>query len=337
MSTAKAGSPVRRHSSRSSSQKRNPEQSRHSSRADNLESNSNFDIRADLVVTEALEQSRDENHGPTVETPPHSHLTGAHLDSLQHHQAQIFRRWEREDAADDSLQSLRACVTFFKRPHPRLKGIKRSPSEPPAVHSERVAAPILGTVRAPVSPWFRNQLQIPAVERLLAGRVKSEPTGTSRSKTTTDKWEGFLFRQSLLENDKRRREWRVREKPRINGRDGPVYDKLYEESLMELPGGFASGSTSVHQMPTPCPQQPPSFIEEGSRLPRPLRSTTVGGEAERFGVASQEIVKDKSSFRQRCEATWDLKAILSDERGQELEAQKRREFSDEDKARPVQM
>jgi hypothetical protein len=42
-----------------------------------------------------------------------------------------------------------------------------------------------------------------------------------------------------------------------------------------------------------------------------------------------ELVKNRDSFRQRCEATWDLKAILAKERDQEREDERRRDFYDE--------
>jgi hypothetical protein len=263
-------------------------------------------------------------------SPPH--LAGSYLDSLKHHQAQIFARWEREDATNDSLQSIRDCVAFFKRPPYRISGIKRLPLEAPRgsspASSESLSSPVPGTVMGPASDWLWSQLQIPVVERLLAARARPEPPTHSRTGTTPERWEAFLLRQSSLEDDKRRREWGVRQKPPRKTREGLVFRKLYEESLLEP---RTTNPPSPRPVRSPGRPQPPAFIEEGSRPPRPLRACVTEPDKSEtrgflFGAASQELVKDKPSFKQRCEATWDLKAVLAEQRAQEIETKNRREF-----------
>jgi hypothetical protein len=173
------------------------------------------------------------------------------------------------------------------------------------------------------------------VERLLRPRARPEPAPPPPQRTTAEKWNAFLVRQNSRKDDRRQQEGRARAKPPARSRDSPVYRRLYEESLVKSPGDASSSPPSPFLVRSPLPA-PPSFTENGSRPPRASRTGVVEpDEAEiralRFSAASQELVKTKPSFRERCEATWDLKAILTEQRAQELEAEDRkRVYADSD-------
>jgi hypothetical protein len=257
------------------------------------------------------------------------------LEYLAHRKAQIFVRWDREDEAEDFIQLSRDSSDFFKQPPYRITGVKRSPPPPASPAPEEVPwhRPEVALPPAP-SPWLQRQLSIPANERLPCVRAPPEAPAPPGRSVRLAEWQEFIRRQVACENEKRRCEWQSQKRP-CKTVDGPVYEKLFKQSLIDrhpppslLPPRprhrtFSPNSQAIVRKYLSVMKTESRSLGENESQPEVVPQN---GRDTRFSPASQELTRDKPPLKERIAQSCDLRAVLEDERVRQKEAKERKLF-----------
>jgi hypothetical protein len=240
------------------------------------------------------------------------HLVNSHNDYINQQKAKIFAKWQRCDNDDETLRSSQDSVTAFKPPPYQPTGIKRSPPPP-----STPPPPEIYTFSPEELPSrLKNRMLLAKSRRLFwENPTNPEEPSTPPHSLSRKSWEGFLERQDDLNAEKEQREWKTRKRA-CKMADGPIYEKLYRDSINRSPP----------VSPSPTAARELRFSQSSQEIaaqasPRSQRTQTPPQQQEieerfrdsRFSPNSRELAANKPKLMKRIEQTLDLKEVLHEE------------------------
>jgi hypothetical protein len=265
----------------------------------------------------------------------------------------IYTKWRREEDAEAAERSQMA--ELFPYPRPRSFALPRNPEStataPAATESEPPDDGVPTFERPPVvlpenpSQWLRDKLAVPVVERLLGRRRAPDDRRNLGPTLSAAAWQEFMLRQTRLAHEKRRRDGECRHRPPARTADGPVFAKLFEDSLTdrnatppapddgEAPQTFGSVSRRIVAEKGEMPE----FLDRAqadmtarmkrrardSRSIRGIRSIGLSNESRRICDSKDPPLPP---FLQREHRDWDFKDVIEEYRNSEARERDRRSY-----------
>jgi hypothetical protein len=263
---------------------------------------------------------------------------------MQRRRDNIYAKWRRE--ADEEAAERSEMTELFAYPQPRYLRLARSAeptaTEPPLTESELPDDDLSVFEGAPVvlpenpSQHLRDQLAIPAIERLSRGRKAPDDQPSPGRTLSAAVWKEFMYHQTCLANEKRRRDWECHHPPLTRTVDGPVFDRLFESSRADryeapetpdeggAPNMFGPASRRiVAEM-----GERPSVVREQRRVRNP--ETAQDTRSLTFIEESRAICNRKDPplrpFLQRARRDWDFKDVIDDYRNSEAQKKDRESY-----------
>jgi hypothetical protein len=261
---------------------------------------------------------------------------------MQERRDRILARWRREaDEEASERTKMVKLAQLFPSPKPRhFCSPEPTQPTPSFTESELFDDDVSVFERPPVvipentSQELHDRLAIPVIERLFSGRRAPVDPPTPGRTLSAEAWRNFMHRQRRLEDEKRRRDrWRHHSSPTVT--DGRVFDRLFEDSLIDRNAGLATPDKG------PVPE---TFGVESRRIVAEMRELPSEKRRERnlelpehtrpftFDENSRRICdrRDPSlrPFLQRAHRDWDFNDVMEDYRRSEAEAKKRKEHNE---------